>query len=131
MTSGVLVSQSDIDFHIDVDPTTGEELVIVQVWARCSAVRARAVPCRRVLPLATDAARVLPPRRPARPAQQPALRPAPSRPPPNAAAPQEAVQARHHADFLARHISRFEEIVRDLEAPAPAVAAVAAVKVAA
>lgn len=59
MTSGVVVSNSDIDFHIDVDPASGEELVIVQ----------------------------------------------------------EAVQTRHHAEVLARHISRFEEIVRDLEAP--------------
>ncbi len=38
-------------------------------------------------------------------------------------AAQEAVQARHHAEFLARHISRFEEIVRDLEAPPVAVKA--------
>jgi translation initiation factor 3 subunit L len=67
MTSGVLVSHSDMDFQVDVDPATGEEMVIVQ----------------------------------------------------------ENVQARHHAEFLARHISRFEEIVRDLEAPPAALKAAA------
>jgi translation initiation factor 3 subunit L len=41
----------------------------------------------------------------------------------------DTVHTRHHADLLARHILKFEEIVRDLEAPAaagPAAAAAAA-----
>ena len=29
---------------------------------------------------------------------------------------------RRHGEFLARHISKFEEIIRDLNAPAPAAA---------
>jgi hypothetical protein len=38
----------------------------------------------------------------------------------------DTVHTRHHAEFISRHIGRFEEIVRDLEGPAP-VAAVPAV----
>ncbi len=37
----------------------------------------------------------------------------------------DTVHTRHHAEFIARHIARFEEIIRDLEAPASAVAAAA------
>ena len=29
----------------------------------------------------------------------------------------DTVHTRHHADFLTRHISKFEEILRDLEMP--------------
>lgn len=35
----------------------------------------------------------------------------------------DTVHTRHHAEFIARHIARFEEIIRDLEAPASVVAA--------
>eukprot|EP00798_Chlamydomonas_sp_ICE-L_P001226 gene1226-32567_t len=66
-TSGTFAAASDIDFYLDIDATTGQEMVIVS----------------------------------------------------------EAVHTRHHADFLVRHIGKFEEIIRDLEAP-PAAAAPAA-----
>lgn len=54
------MSASDIDFYLDVDPTTGAEMVIVS----------------------------------------------------------DTVHTRHHAEFLSRHIAKFEEILRDLEGPA-------------
>lgn len=43
----------------------------------------------------------------------------------------DTVHTRHHAEFIARHIARFEEIIRDLEAPASAVAAAATAPIAA
>lgn len=67
-TSGSFTSTADIDFYVDVDPTTEDELVIVS----------------------------------------------------------DSVQSRHSADLLTRHIVKFEEIVRDLEAPPIKVAAAAA-----
>lgn len=58
-TSGVFSSSSDIDFYIDVDLHTGDEMVIVS----------------------------------------------------------DSVITRNHADLLARHIGKFEDIIRDLESP--------------
>ncbi|KAG1667471.1 hypothetical protein FOA52_012226 [Chlamydomonas sp. UWO 241] len=43
----------------------------------------------------------------------------------------DTVHTRHHAEFISRHIGRFEEIVRDLEGPPPVVAAAAVPAVAA
>ena len=60
-TSGTLAACSDIEFHLDVDPASGQEMVIVSETP--------------------------------------------------------AVQTRHHTDLLARHIIKFEEIIRDLEGP--------------
>lgn len=65
-TAGTYVASSDIDFFLDVDPATGDEMVIVS----------------------------------------------------------DTVHTRHHAEFLSRHICKFEEIIASLEsapaAPAPA-----------
>jgi translation initiation factor 3 subunit L len=60
-TSGTLASSSDIDFHLDVDPASGKEMVIVSESAQAQS------------------------------------------------------QARSHTDLLAKHIIKFEEILRDLE----------------
>lgn len=42
----------------------------------------------------------------------------------------ESVHQRQHADFLARHIGKFEDIIRDLEAPVAAATVAPAAKAA-
>ncbi len=65
--SGTYVASSDIDFFLDVDPATGDEMVIVS----------------------------------------------------------DTVHTRHHAEFLSRHICKFEDIIASLEGAGGAAVAVA------